>query len=224
MTRDWFHHFLEAVQMTKILFHEDAYLKERQTKVTKIEGNRVLLEETIFFPQTSNEPGDLGKINDCEVIGLKKEGDEIWHILNKAPLFKKGDTVNLQLDWNKRYKKMRLHSALHLWVGVFDLQFKERAVAGVIKSDSAYLVFKHELADEIIQKALEQANKDIQEGLEIKTYGDKKRKGFRWCQIGSYIPIPCGGLHVKNTKEIGRLILKEKTIETGKQKLIIEVR
>jgi len=56
----------------------------------------------------------LGKINDCEVIGLKKEGDEIWHILNKAPLFKKGDTVNLQLDWNKRYKKMRLHSALHL--------------------------------------------------------------------------------------------------------------
>ena len=36
--------------MTKILFHEDAYLKEHQTKVTKLEGKRVLLEETIFFP------------------------------------------------------------------------------------------------------------------------------------------------------------------------------
>jgi len=210
--------------MTKILFHEDAYLKEHQTKVTKLEGKRVLLEETIFFPQTSTEPGDVGKINDCKVVGLKKEGDEIWHILNKLPLFREGDTVNLQLDWNKRYKMMKLHSALHLLAGVFDLQFKERAVAGVVKSNSAYLVFKHELTDEIIQKALEQANEDIREGLEIKTYEDEKRKGFRWCQVGSYIPIPCGGLHVKNTREIGELILREKIIEAGKQKLTMEVK
>jgi Ser-tRNA(Ala) deacylase AlaX len=119
---------------------------------------------------------------------------------------------------------MRLHSALHLLAGVFDSQFKERAVAGVVKSNSAYLVFKHELTDEIIQKALEKANEDIQKGLEIKTYEDEKRKGFRWCQIGVYIPIPCGGLHVKNTKEIGELILREKIIEAGKQKLTIEVK
>ena len=119
---------------------------------------------------------------------------------------------------------MKLHSALHLLAGVFDLQFKERAVAGVVKSNSAYLVFKHELTDEIIQKALEQANEDIREGLEIKTYEDEKRKGFRWCQVGSYIPIPCGGLHVKNTREIGELILREKIIEAGKQKLTMEVK
>ncbi|MBU2523188.1 MAG: alanyl-tRNA editing protein [Nanoarchaeota archaeon] len=210
--------------MSKILFHEDAYLKEHQTKVKKIEGNRILLEETIFFPQTSTESGDVGKINDCKVVGLKKEGDEIWHILNKTPVFKEGDTVALQLDWNTRYKMMRLHSALHLWAGVFDCQFKERAVAGVVKSNSAYLVFKHELANEIIQKALEQANKDIREELEIKTYEDEKKKGFRWCQVGNYIPIPCGGLHVKNTKEIGELTLREKIIEAGKQKLTMEVK
>lgn len=210
--------------MTKILFHEDAYLKECQTKVAKIEGNRILLEETIFFHQTSTEPGDIGEINECKIIGLKKEGEEVWHILNKAPLFKIGETVNLQLDWAKRYKMMRLHSALHLWAGVFDLHFKERAVAGVVKSESAYLVFKHELADEVIQKSLEQANRDIQKGIDIKTYKDEKRRGFRWCQVGSYIPIPCGGLHVKNTKEIGELIYKGKIIEEGKQKLTLEVK
>jgi Ser-tRNA(Ala) deacylase AlaX len=119
---------------------------------------------------------------------------------------------------------LRLHSALHLWAGVFDLHFKERAVAGVVKSNSAYLVFKHELTDETIQKALEQANKDIQEGLEIKTYEDEKRKGFRWCRVGDYIPIPCGGVHVKNTKEIEELVCVEKIIEDGKQKLIMGVR
>lgn len=206
-----------------MLFYKDAYLKEHQTKVIKIEGNKVLLKETVFFPQTSTEPGDVGKINDNKVVGLKREGEEIWHMLNKPPAFKEGNTVNLLVDWNKRYKMMRLHSALHLWAGVFDLQFKERAVAGVVKSKSAYLVFKHELADEIIKKALEQAKKDIQDGLEIKTYEDEKKKGFRWCRVGSYIPIPCGGVHIKNTKEIGELILKEKIIEAGRQKLTFQI-
>ena len=105
---------------------------------------------------------------------------------------------------------MRLHSALHLLAGVFDSRFKERAVAGVVKSNSAYLVFKRPLDDKIIQKAFEQANEDVGEGLEIETYEDEKRKGFRWCRIGNYPPIPCGGLHVKNTKEIGKIIFKEK--------------
>lgn len=210
--------------MTKMLFYENTYLKEYQTKVIKIEGNRVLLEETIFFPQTSTEPGDIGKINNFKVIGLKKEGDKVWHILNNAPSFKEGEKVELLIDWNKRFKMMRLHSALHLWAGVFDFQFKERAVAGVVKSDSAYLIFKHELADEIIQKALEQANEDIQRRLEIGTYDDVVRQGFKWCKIGDYAPIPCGGLHVKNTNEIGELSCAEKAIEDRKQKLTIRVR
>jgi alanyl-tRNA synthetase len=210
--------------MTKTLFYDDAYLKERQTKVVRIEGNKVLLEETIFFPQTSTEPGDVGKINDSKVAGLKKENEEIWHILNNPPVFNGGDTVNLQINWNKRYEMMKLHSALHLLAGAFDSEFKERAVAGAVKSKSAYLVFKNELTDEIIEKALNQANKDIQECLKIKTYEDETRKGFKWCQVGNYDPIPCGGLHIKNTKEIGGIILKEKITENGKQKLMIGIK
>ena len=210
--------------MTKKLFYEDAYIKKHQTKVVKIKGNKILLKETIFFPQTSTEPGDIGKINDYKVVELEKEGEEIWHIIDKTSLFKEGDTVNLELNWDKRYKIMRLHSGLHLWAGIFDSRFKERAVAGIVKSNLAYLVFKHEIDDNIIQKTLEQANEDIKKELEIKTYEDEKKKGFRWCKIGNYIPIPCGGLHVKSTKEIGKIILKEKIIEQGKQKLIIEVK
>lgn len=210
--------------MTNKLYYKDAYLKEIKTKVVKSEGNKILLEETIFFPQTSSEPGDLGKINEYKVVGLKKEGEEIWHNLNMASMLKVGDEVTLQLDWEKRYMMMRLHSALHLWASVFDRVFQERAVAGVVKSNTAYLVFKHELSDEIIQKALEQANKDIQVGVEIKTFDDKTRAGFKWCQIGEYDPIPCGGLQVKNSKEIAGLICKEKLLEGEKQKLILQIK
>lgn len=211
--------------MTKTLFHQDAYLREHQAKVVKVDGVKVLLDETIFFPQTSTEPGDVGKMNDNKVIGLKKEKEtgDIWHILKKPPVFGESAVVNLQIDWDKRYKAMRLHSALHHWASVFDSLFEERAVAGVVKSDSAYLVFKQELSDDKIQKALNQANKDIENGLDIKTYDDKNREGFRWCQVGFYNPIPCGGVHVKNTKEIGKLTLKEKVMDAGKQKLVMEV-
>ena len=209
--------------MTKMLYFEDPYLKESEARVVRIEGNRVLLDATIFFPQTSTEPGDSGKINQNKVVGLKKEGEEIWHILNKPPDFAEGDTVHLQIDWDKRYRVMRLHTALHLWAGVFDVRFQERAVAGVVKPDSAYLVFKHELPEDIIRQALDQANSDIQKGTRIETYWDEKRKGFRWCRIESYPPIPCGGPHLKNSGEIQKLVIKEKSFTEGKQKITVTV-
>jgi Ser-tRNA(Ala) deacylase AlaX len=78
---------------------------------------------------------------------------------------------------------------------------------------NAYLVFKHGISDEIINQAIEGANTDIKSGVEIKTYEDAKRKGFRWCAVKDYPPIPCGGLHVKNAKEIGEIVLVNKEAE-----------
>jgi len=210
--------------MTELIYYKDQYKTETEAKVVKFEGNKILLDKTIFMPQTNTEPGDFGKINDVKIAGSKKEGDEIWHIIAEYNPFKVGDDVKLTLDWKYRSNAMRLHSALHLLAGVFDFEFKERAVAGIVKSKEAFLVFKNEISDEIIEQAIKQANEDVKSGIEIKSYEDKKRKGFRWCQVGDYLPIPCGGLHVKNTKEIGEIIVKEKTIEDGKQKIIIELK
>jgi len=119
---------------------------------------------------------------------------------------------------------MKLHSALHLLAGVFDSKFKERAVAGVVKPKNAYLVFKHEIPDETISQAIKQANADIESGAPIKNYWDEKRKGFRWCVVKDYPPIPCGGLHVKNTNEIGEITLLAKESEQGTQKITIAVK
>ena len=83
-------------------------------------------------------------------------------------------------------------------------------MAGVVKPKSAYLVFKREIPNEIVKQAIKQANTDIKSAVEIKTYWDEKRKGFRWCAIKNYPPIPCGGLHVKNVEEIGEIILINK--------------
>ncbi|KPJ55475.1 hypothetical protein AMJ49_07070 [Parcubacteria bacterium DG_74_2] len=210
--------------MTELIYYQDQHKTEVEAKVIKIEGNKILLDKTIFIPQTNTEPGDFGKVQDVKIAGSKKEGDDVWHIIPQNNPFKVGDRVKLRLDWKKRIDATRLHSALHLLAGVFDSRFKERAVAGVVKPKNAYLVFKNEISDEIIKQAIGQANADIKSGIEIKTYWDEKKKGFRWCAIKDYPPIPCGGLHVKNTNEIEEIILLNKEIEQGKQKIIIAVK
>lgn len=208
--------------MTELVYYQDQYKKEIEAKVVKIEGNRVLSDKTIFIPQTSNEPGDFGKINNMKIAGSKKDGDNIWHIIPKQISFKEGETVKLELDWNKRLVGMRLHSALHLLGGVFE-NLGKRAVAGVVKAKQGFLVFKEELSDEMISKAIEQANKDVEQGLEVKSYWDEKREGFRWTKVGEYVPIPDGGLLVKNTKEVGKIKIVSKEFEQGKQKLTISL-
>ncbi len=209
--------------MTELIYYQDQFKKEFDAKILKIDGNRIILDKTIFIPQTNTEPGDFGKINNMKIAGSKKDGKHLWHIFQKQIPFQEGDSAKLELDWHKRLKGMRFHSALHLFAGPFDKTFAKRPVAGAVKGNQAQLIFKEEISDEIIDKSLHQANKDIETGLEIKSYWDKKKKGFRWTQVGDYIPIPDGGLHVRNTKEIGKINLVSKKVEQGKQKLVISL-
>ncbi len=209
--------------MTELIYYQDQYKTGIDAKVVKVQENRISLDKTIFIPQTNTEPGDFGKVNDVKIAGSKKEGDEIWHIIPQYNPFKVEDKVKLTLDWKYRLNAMKLHSALHLLAGAFDSQFKERAVAGVVKPKNAYLVFKYEIPDKTISQAIKQANADIRTGAPIKNYWDEKRKGFRWCAIKDYPSIPCGGLHVKNTKEIGEIALVNKEPEDGNQRITIAV-
>ena len=85
-----------------------------------------------------------------------------------------------------------------------------------------HLVFKNEIGNEKMEQALKQANTDITTGIPIKSYFDKERPGFHWTQVGTYPPIPDGGLHVKNTREIGGISLVQAVLKKGKWKIIFE--
>ncbi len=209
--------------MNELIYYQNQYQKELEAKVLKIDDKRLLLTQTIFIPASNTEPGDIGKINSVKLSGSKKEEDGVWHILERQIPLNIGDMVKLELDWSKRLLAMRLHSALHLLAGPFDKNFSQRAVAGAVRGKNAYLVFKEKVDDEIIDKAIEQANIDIESGLEIKSYWDEKREGFRWTQTGDYPAIPDGGLHVKNTNEIGKIVLVSKELEQGRQKVEITI-
>ena len=102
-----------------MLFVENPYLKEFESKIKKIENNNIILEETAFYARSGGQPGDIGKIilNEKEINIIDTIYDlekNITHICEDINSLKIGDKINGKINWQNRYKHMRMHSALHL--------------------------------------------------------------------------------------------------------------
>src|SRR5687767_13974321 len=111
-------HFL----MTELLFRNDAYLQETTATVTAAADGAIELDRTIFYPLGGGQPGDRGWIAlpdgaQLEVRDTRKgeTPDRVRHVLAPgASLPAPGTPVRLQLDWPRRHRRMRLHTALHV--------------------------------------------------------------------------------------------------------------
>jgi len=190
----------------KQIYYEDQYLKELESTVVEIDGNKVVIQENIFFPKTKGELGDFGTVNNIKVASVEKINGKVTIELESANNLKIGDKVLQKIDWDYRLNGIKLHSALHLVAGVMEKENNIRAVAGNVYEDRAVLTFKKPVPGMVYITLEDSANELVQENKEVKTYWDEKRKGFRWCQVSDLEPIPCGGLHVKTTGEVGELV------------------
>ena len=207
---------------TKKLFWEDPYLKECKAKVTAIDGKNVTLDQTIIFAFSGGQATDKATINGINVVEALAN-DDIIHTLESEPNFKVGDEVTLKIDWENRYKIMKLHSAVHLVYFAFKEVCGEHEVIGSnVTSEKGRIDFAFdknvsEFLPQIEQKVKEIISKD----LEIKTYFDENEPGKRWWEIPGLYKMPCGGTHVKRTSEIGEIKLKRKNIGAGKERIEI---
>ena len=94
---------------TELLYLRDAYLGEFDAAVTAVDGDRVALDRTAFYPTGGGQPHDTGSLGDARVTSVKKEGDIVWHTLDGvAPA--EGETVHGEVDWDRRHALMRTHS------------------------------------------------------------------------------------------------------------------
>src|SRR3989344_34185 len=103
--------------MTEAIYLKDHYLKEFEATVTKVEGNFIILDKTLFYPNSGGQPHDTGKlIKDNQVfnvIFVKKLSQDISHEVDK-PGLKQGDKVKGVIDWERRYKLMKAHTSAHI--------------------------------------------------------------------------------------------------------------
>ncbi len=210
------------IEMTKNLFWEDPYLKECEAKVVSVNGDEVKLDQTNFYAFSGGQQSDSGTINGINVLEARKEGDDIIYKLEKTPDFKEGDTVKVSIDWDKRYRIMKLHSAAHIVWFFFEKKSGTRKIIGSnVTFDKSRI--DYELPESIallLPDTEENSNKFIAEGHEVKAYDDPEKEGRRIWEAAEFKTF-CGGTHVRNTSEIGKIKLRRKNLGSGKERIEI---
>jgi len=208
--------------LTQLLFRNDPYLKACEATVVAVHGDAIELDRTVFYPMGGGQAGDSGKIGDWRVLDTRKgENDSVLHMLEPGAAPKVGDKVALQLDWERRHRLMRLHTALHLLCAAV----KAPVTGGRIQADKAHLDFDIEM-ERLVKEAIEARLAEcVQQAVEtkilwvsdaeldarpelVKTMSVAPPRGegrVRLLEIPGVDLQACGGTHVARTGEIGAL-------------------
>ncbi len=204
---------------TTRLFDSDHYLTEFDAKVLEIDGFNVVLDQTVFYAESGGQAGDSGTLDGVRVVDTKNIDGRHVHILDEAPVFNVDDTVHGVIDWERRYRIMRIHSASHIMEHVFYGNFGvlERVGSNVDdKKDRSDYMTDDRLDPELLKKTENEINQFLTEGHEIRIKEDEN--GLRSWISGPYNDH-CGGTHVRNTSEIGLIKLKRKNPGRGKERV-----
>jgi misacylated tRNA(Ala) deacylase len=207
--------------LAELLFRDDPYLNSCEATVVAVNGNAVELDRTVFYPMGGGQAGDTGKIGSWRVLDTRKGGDSVLHLLEPGAVPEPGMKVQVELDWERRHRLMRLHTAMHLLCAVV----KAPVTGGRIAEDKAHLDFDIEMEklvkddiearlNELTSSSIEtravwisDAELDAQPAL-VKTMSVAPPRGegrVRLLEIPGVDLQACGGTHVKNTAEIGKL-------------------
>lgn len=129
--------------MTELLFREDAYLRSCDATVVAVHGDAVELDHTVFYPLGGGQPGDTGTIGPWRVLDTRKAeaADSVLHMLEPGATPAPGMKLAAAIDWERRHRHMRLHTALHLLGAVV----RAPVTGGRIAKDKAHLDFDVEM-------------------------------------------------------------------------------
>jgi misacylated tRNA(Ala) deacylase len=219
---------------TEALFREDAYLREAPATVLAAGPDGIVLDRTPFFATGGGQPGDVGRLTlrDGRTIAVteavKGEGGAILHrIAEGTPLPEPGGAVIATIDWDRRHRLMRMHTALHLLCslipgaavtggaigdgkGRLDFDLPEAPSKDALNAGLAALIAAdHAVTTEWISEDELDANPGLVRTLSVKPPRGAGR--VRLVRIGAgETPVdlqPCGGTHVRSTREIGRIAI-----------------
>jgi len=206
----------------KKLFYDNALQGECKANVTKIEGKEIQVDQSVFFAFSGGQASDSGTIAGINVLEARKDGETIIYVLETDPDFEVSSEVEIKIDLEKRKKLMKMHSALHIAHALFEEKVgKQEAIGSNVDPEKARIDYAYDKPiGELLPELQEKENALIAEGVEVKTYEDPDEPGRRVWECGEW-KIPCGGTHVSNTKEIGKIKLKRKNIGKGKERIEI---
>jgi len=229
-------------EVTELVFHREPYRRSFHARLIGVKDRYVVFDKTIFYPKAGGQDHDTGYIvwngRRYNVVNVFKIGDVIIHELDNTPDIPVDSIVEQVVDWSRRYRLMRHHTATHIVLGAARRVLGDHVwQAGVEKTvEKARLDITHYkmLSDEEIKAIEIEANKIIDQRIPLKFHYlskfDAERKyGVRIYQGGPVyskilriVEIPgvdaeaCYGVHVENTGEVGGIkIINVEKIQDG---------
>jgi Ser-tRNA(Ala) deacylase AlaX len=213
--------------MSEVLYMDDSYLKEFDAKVVSVKDKFVVLDRTAFYPRGGGQQHDTGKIirdgEEFEVVFVGKFNGEVSHEVDKEGL-KEGDSVHCVLNWERRYKLMRMHTMAHVLSKILEDKFDVMITGNELGEEKTRIDFSLEKYDpEVLKTAVDEANALIENGAEVKIHylpreeaikienitrlakGLPDVQEFRIVEIEGIDYSADGGTHVKNITEIGKV-------------------
>ena len=211
--------------MTTKVFWEDPYLTLLEARITGVTGDDVTLDRTIFYALSGGQESDRGTIADSRVLHARKEGTEIVYTLESGHGLEPGDSVWMSIDWERRYRLMRLHFAAEI---VLELVYRHcRPISKIgahIGEERARIDFQWDRNISTMFPLLErEALRIITEDQEVTSAFEDEQNERRYWKIDEFAPVPCGGTHLRRTGEIGGLHLKRRNVGKGKERIEISL-
>ncbi|MHA1124134.1 MAG: alanyl-tRNA editing protein [Candidatus Heimdallarchaeota archaeon] len=238
--------------MTELLYMTDSYIQSFESKITKISEDNLdfHLDKTAFYPGGGGQPNDEGimKIEGqiCKIVKVARDKNrEIYHRLEKPFETSPGETVTCDIDWDKRYKIMRTHTALHILCGLIWHEFGAAVTGGNMSLEKARMDFNlADFSQERVKYIEKRVNEEVKKAHDVVIKILSREEAFqipdlirtkinllppqikevRTVEIVGLDIQADGGTHVKNTKEVGTVKIVD-TINKGKEnkRMIIQL-
>ena len=240
--------------MTELLYYRNAYTRDFQALVTNVEssesGLRVALDSTAFYPGGGGQPNDEGWLTIAgervRVASVKKDSAQIWHTLDGALDVTVGAAVRGELDWDRRYKLMRTHTAMHILCGVVWRDYGAQVTGGNMDPGAGRMDFEFaSLHRELITEIEARCNLEVAASRDVRTQILPREQAFaipdlirtkinllpagisevRTVEIIGLDLQADGGTHVANTREVGLIkVVDYKSKGAINKRIYVELR
>lgn len=211
------------MNFTHKVFWENPYLTEPKTQVSSVSGTEITLESTIFYAFSGGQESDSGTVAGIPVIEARKDQSQIYYRLAENHGLKTGDSVTVLIDWDRRYRLMRLHFAAEIVLELFVKKLPSIEKIGAhIGAEKARIDFRYEENLAVYLPEIQEAAMAIVKSntpiLSCFSHPESER---RYWEIPGFARVPCGGTHLRSTGEIGDISLKRDKLGKGKSRIVI---
>jgi len=234
---------------TELLYLRDAQLRTFEAAVVAVDGGRVALDRTAFYPTGGGQPHDTGTLDGprglLTVTDVRKEGATVWHAVEGGPVPEVGAPVTGEIDWDRRHALMRTHTALHVLCGVIWNEWGVAVTGGNMEPLAARMDFEFDPLPEGFKEQVEElvnvelaADRPVEVGFlprsvavededlirtKVNLIPDSVAE-IRVVDIVGLDKQADGGTHVARTGEVGRIrVTRTESKGKGNKRIRLEV-